>query len=190
MNLQEAIDLRRSIREFENKKVPQAIIKKLIQNAVKAPSSQNKQPWRFYIVSSKNKRDKIAKILRKTLDKNQDEINKLPSPIKKAAYEFYDNLGNCQDLIFIYIPKDTQYKESDIVSVSAAMQNLVLSAVDYGLGTCCVGSFKGFEKEINRILNIPKNLELIIGLLVGYPKKGYKPLIRTKKKLNEIMKFV
>ena len=65
----------------------------------------------------------------------------------------------------------------------------MLSAVNKGLGTCWIGTFKNFEKEVSRVLNV-KNKKLVGGILIGYPAKDFKPLKRSKKKLNEILKFV
>jgi len=40
------------------------------------------------------------------------------------------------------------------------------------------------------MLRIKKDKELVTGIIVGYPRKGYVPLKRDKKELNEILKFV
>ena len=63
MKLQLAIDKRCSVRKFREKKVPKTIIKKLITNGIKAPNACNKQPWIFYCVDSKKKRNEISELL-------------------------------------------------------------------------------------------------------------------------------
>jgi len=42
---------RRSIRGFLPKPVPQALIREILELAVRAPSSMNTQPWHFYVVT-------------------------------------------------------------------------------------------------------------------------------------------
>jgi nitroreductase len=42
---------RRSIRGFEPEPVPQALIREVIELAMRAPSSLNTQPWNFYVVT-------------------------------------------------------------------------------------------------------------------------------------------
>jgi len=42
---------RRSIRGFKDKKVPRALIREVVEIAMRAPSSLNTQPWNFYIVA-------------------------------------------------------------------------------------------------------------------------------------------
>jgi nitroreductase len=71
-----------------------------------------------------------------------------------------------------------------------AAENLMLSAVNKGLGTCWIGSFGDMQKSLRKILKVPNDEELIASILVGYPEKGYIPLQREKKGFEEIAKFV
>ncbi len=199
MKLQNAIDGRHSIREFEKKKVPQKVLRDLIKNATKAPSAANLQPWRFYIVSSKSKRDFIAQETKKKFEvilktRNLKQANMKTRKIQKIAKKFYENLGDAPHIILAYRQKERKEESyvlpCDISSISAAVQNLMLSAVEKGLGTCWVGTINGFEKKLNRFLGIPSNQELVASVLVGYPKIDSKILLRKKKSLNEVMKFI
>src|SRR3954468_20466621 len=42
---------RRSIRGFKQKAVPKALIREVIELAMRAPSSMNTQPWNFYVIT-------------------------------------------------------------------------------------------------------------------------------------------
>jgi len=190
MDFQNTINLRHSVRSFEPKKVPKTILKSLIKNATKAPSSGNDQNWKFYVVSETNTRNKLAKLLSKSLNKFKGEFDKLSPKLQKITNEFYSDLGGCQNIIFAYIPKRLNFRDSAIASISCACQNLMLSATNKELGTCWVGTFKGFEKEINKLLEIPKNEELVASILIGYPSKDFKPLKRTKKKISDVLTFI
>ena len=57
MDVTEAIRQRKSIRAFKPDPVPKDILKKLIEQALRAPSWANTQPWEFAIVSSKQLRE-------------------------------------------------------------------------------------------------------------------------------------
>jgi len=113
----------------------------------------------------------------------------LSPKLKKISYEFYSDLGGCQNIIFVYTQKNQKYRDNAIASIGCACQNISLSAVNKKLGTCWIGSFKGFEKEINKLLKVPKDHELIASMLIGPPAKNFKPLKRTKKKIPEILSF-
>jgi nitroreductase len=196
MEFQKLINQRHSIREYENKRVPRSIIKEIIESAVKAPSACNRQPWIFYSVDKQEKRNKIAKILKSILKIMDKQIKTSPKEIQKITYNFYSDLGGAQNIIFIFrkISKnEAEYvKPGDIASISCAAENLMLSAVDFGLGTCWVGSFNGpqTEKMVREVIGARKDEELMASIIIGYPKKGYIPLKREKKKLKEVLRFV
>lgn len=192
MDLKEAIHSRKSIRSYESKSIPKDLLVSIIDAGTKAPSSQNHQPWEFYVILSKEIRDKLSKILAKSLKLYKKDFADLEPDVKKEALAFYKDLGGCQNLIFVFTTKEkNQYTlQSKIMGISAAIENILLSAVDLGLGTCWVGGFRGFQKEIKRILEIADTKELIAGILIGYPKKDYKPLTRKKKKLEEVLTFI
>ena len=50
-----AIDNRRSIRKFQDTPLPMACVLEILQCALKAPSSKNRQPWKFVVVEGRAK---------------------------------------------------------------------------------------------------------------------------------------
>lgn len=63
MELQQAIELRRSIRKFKQQDVEDNIINDLLEVARIAPSAKNYQPWKFYVARG-DKKDKIARLMK------------------------------------------------------------------------------------------------------------------------------
>ncbi|MBL70026.1 MAG: nitroreductase [Rhodobiaceae bacterium] len=51
MNYDDVVLGRRSIRGYQNKPVPQALIREILALAMRSPSSMNTQPWNFTVVS-------------------------------------------------------------------------------------------------------------------------------------------
>jgi len=51
LSFDEVVLGRRSIRGFKPDRVPKALIKEIIEIAMRAPSSLNTQPWNFYVVA-------------------------------------------------------------------------------------------------------------------------------------------
>lgn len=188
MEFYEVLNKRKSIREFEGKRIPRKVLLKIIKAASKAPSSGNTQPWIFYVVQDKEKRDKVAKLLKLTLKKFN--LNAMEPQLRRILVRFYSNMGGALCVIFIYCDLgEGKNKPSPTLlqSVVLAAGNLMNAAAAEGLGTCWVGSFRIFRKEISELLHVPKNQELVAPIIIGYPKKGYKPLKRSKKKLKEIL---
>ena len=54
------ISQRRSIRKYKNQPVPKEIIEKIIRAGIQAPSSKNRQPWHFIVVSGTAKVDMLS----------------------------------------------------------------------------------------------------------------------------------
>ena len=78
-------------------------------------------------------------------------------------YEFF----GAPTELFIFI-----HKSLDIFAASDAglmMENLVLSAHAYGLGTCLQGAVSGWEDAIRKEFAVPRDYRLLCGLAIGYP---------------------
>lgn len=151
METTDCIKERRSIRKFLDKEVPDEILKKILECAVRAPSSQNCQPWHFVIVKDKEKKGKLAEL--KDED-NQQHI--LTAPISIVV---------CVDTE----KSPTRFVEDGVT----ATENILLAAHDSGIGSVYVTGFKSSKPEIaakiRSILNLPENLVPVTILPVGYP---------------------
>jgi len=69
--------------------------------------------------------------------------------------------------MFIYIHKSLHvYAASD---AGLMMENLMLSAHGFGLGTCAQGAVNIWDDVVRREFEIPKDYRLLCGLAIGYP---------------------
>ena len=55
----DAINSRRSIRRFSDREIPHDIICKIIESGIKAPSSKNRQPWKFMVIQGQAKEEML-----------------------------------------------------------------------------------------------------------------------------------
>jgi nitroreductase len=141
MDVFEAIEKRRSIRDYEPTSVPKEKLERILEAARLAPSTGNRQPWHFIVVTDAEKRKALsggmfAKFLKRT-------------PLVIAA---------CGD--------EKATPKWHAIDVTIAVENMVLAATGEGLGTCWIGSFH--ENQVRDALKIPKNLRVIVLLAVGY----------------------
>lgn len=60
---------RRSVRRFSPEPVSEAALRELIEAAVLAPSASNKQPWRFFVVTSRTTIDAMAEAVRDAVER-------------------------------------------------------------------------------------------------------------------------
>ena len=61
MDLYEAMNTRRSIRDFTDETIPEEVIKRILDAAYKAPSNDHFRDWQFIVVTDK-------KIMREVLE--------------------------------------------------------------------------------------------------------------------------
>lgn len=155
MDLFEAIKNRRSIRRFEDKSVPEDLVKKIIEAGQWAPSACNRQDWKFIIVENKEVKERI---------------------LKETTAHF---VGKAPLLIFVVYSNRTdnlEYKDH-LLSAAMAAQNMQLAAYALGLGACCVNNLP-IKSRLRKILNIPRSYDPVALLCIGYPKAVPKPLKR------------
>lgn len=167
----ECIKTRRSRRKFLDKEISEDVLKKLIECAIDAPSSQDCQPWHFVIVKNKESKIKLAKLKE---EDNQEHI--LTAPIS----------------IVVCVDKDkspSRWIEDGIT----ATENILLATHDLGLGAVYVTGFKSSKpkiaEEIRKILHLPKNIIPVTILPVGYPDPSEKLEKKELKKMEEIIHY-
>ncbi len=72
-----AIYNRRSIRKFLDKPISPKDLTDIIQSGIKAPSSKNRQPWK-YIVIQGNSEAEMLKVFRQGIDREETQSALLP----------------------------------------------------------------------------------------------------------------
>jgi nitroreductase len=163
MEILKIIKKRRSIREFRKKEIPEEIIDQLIEALIWAPSAGNLQSRKFYFVFNQEIKEKLVGAAF-----GQDSISKAPLVIIACLDE---------DISHHYGERGKSLY--GICDVAVAVQNLMLLAYESGLGSVWIGSFD--EKEVFKILNLPKNLRPIAIVPVGYPAEKPKAPPRVSK---------
>jgi len=171
MNVEKAIESRRSIRKYLDRDVPGDLILELMEAARLAPSGNNAQPWKFFVVSD----DEIKNSFRNENVFPQDWVHSAPVIIvccgDPGAYS--KNVAGVDDADCARALRD----------LSIASSHIVLRATELGLGTCYVGWRD--EDKIKRILGISGDYVLPYVITVGYADEN--PDARPRKDINEIM---
>ena len=164
MNTMDAIIQRRSIRRFKDTSVPEDTIRKILYAATQAPSGKNKQPWHFLVVRE-DKRAEMVRILR-------EGIEQVKAHVKRAELELTrDNL--------IYGVVDTQ-------SVGAAIQNMLLAALELGLGTLWICDvFYAYEALCDWL---GQDTLMIAAVSIGYPDES--PDARPRQSVDQVTEWL
>ena len=168
MNVLEVIRTRRSIRKYEGKPVEREKLQNILEAARLAPSAGNKQPWDFILVTEQKVKEKLRSSY------NRDWFISAPAIIVLCGHP--EQAWARRKGVF---QKEAYWK----VDVSIAMQNLILTAWEEGLGTCWIGGFK--EDKVKKALNIPNNIRVVAMTPVGYPAEEKGP-VTDRRSLDDI----
>ncbi len=152
MNVMEAITSRCSVRRFRPDAVPDEAVRRLIEAARRAPSAGNIQPWHFYVVKDEAKRGQLARAALGQRFVAEAPLCLVVCAEPAASARVYRERG-----AQLYCLQDT----------AAAVQNILLAALELGLGTCWVGAFD--EEQVRRVLGIPQERRAVALIPVGYP---------------------
>ncbi len=152
---------RHSVRKFKDQDIPMEDLKKMIEAATYAPSGKHVQNWHFVIVKNKEKIEQLAKIVE---EKNSEIANKTQDENLKKSFTKYLKYAtlfrNAPVIVLVYagpypatglaILKETGASTEQIhdllrpapgiQNIGAAIENLLLAAVNMGYGTCWMTS--------------------------------------------------
>jgi len=168
MNLYELMKHRRSTRQFRSKKIPEDVLQRVLKAGQYAPSGADKHPYVYIVVDDPLLKEDIKKHCEK-IDKSfyknsepwfKDWMKKKNISLEKGF------LADAPALIIVAGETDKPYwLESTWISITY----VVLAAEYEGLGTLTYTPAEtGFLKEM---LSLPENLEPVVVLPIGYPKK-------------------
>lgn len=164
MELFKAIKGRRSIRKYSKEKVSKETIQKIIEAASWAPSACNIQGWKFIIVDNDYTKQKIVD--------SGGAIFIKDAPI---------------GILVLYDKRTVNPEYLDyLASGSAAIQNLLLAAHSFGLGTCWVNMLPP-KRQLRKLFNIPSYYDILGYVTLGCPAE--KPEPQPRKKTEEIMSY-
>ena len=168
MDVKDAIQKRRSVRSFKDRKVSRSKIEELLESVRMAPSASNRQDWKFLVVDDHATREKLY-----SAAKRQEFVREAPVVIAGVATE-PDKEMTCK-------------VRPGTVDLAIALDHLTLQAAEEGLGTCWIGAFD--QKKTKEILNLPKEYKVIALMPLGYPNHELKKGKKQRKPLKAIFSY-
>ena len=157
------IKSRRSVRLYNSEPIEIEFINQIIESAIWAPSGKNGQPWKFKIVTEQNIIEEIAKL---------------------SANSRWLKTAPC--LIIVYLDKACSYHYiKDVQSCGAAIQNMLLTAHEIGIGSCWIGDLLEKGDAINKIFEVDDSLELMGVVSFGYGRG--RSINAGRKDINEFL---
>jgi nitroreductase len=169
MEFSDVIRARHSVRGFRPDPVPRDVLQKLVTAAALAPSSMNEQPWSFYVLTGES-RHELGKIIAQTTIHLAEYMDVLGPERYEESVEWYSALGSAPALIAVVAPvsRDALEMLNRHLSIGAAVENLLLAAVDAGLGACNITYSHWVEDDIADLLQLPGAHVVLTVIAVGY----------------------
>ncbi len=190
------IKKRRSIRRYKNTPVEREIILDILEAGMLAPSSKNRQPWRFIVVMDSAKESMLA-AMQKGLEREK-HAPLLPESAEylKAAEHTLEIMAQAPIAIFVINPLGMKlqspltperriYEICNAQSIGAAMENMTLTATEHGLGSLWICDTYFAYDELKQWLATEG--EPVAAMAIGYADEA--PAARTRKGLEEIVEW-
>lgn len=158
MDVEDAIRLKRDIRKYLDKQIPNNIITKILEAGRLSQSSKNSQPWHFIVI------------------KNKDKLKKLSQCTYSGNFLADANFG-------IAVVLHNAKLETD---AGRAAQNMMLVAWKFGIGSCWITNFWEKAKELLGV-PMTGGYKLITIIPFGYYEKPKQKLgKKIRKPLSEV----
>jgi len=190
MNIYEAINTRRTVRQFEDKQIDMATIEKIIDAGLKAPSHDHMSSWEFVIVN-KEKRAEVLKLIPENYTREfaGESIDSwgLTDELQREMYldaipKQYSMLYNAGCLILPFFRCDGEelkpdmlsslYSLNDFAAMWCCIENILLAAAAEGILGVTKIPANGEEAHIKNVVGHPDDYIMPCYIALGYPAKN------------------
>ena len=183
------IEERKSIRAFSGRDVPDAMLRDILSAGQRAPSPKNRQPW-FFLVSRLGEGrteliDRMEHAVRTALEqkperrdiamalKSVEILRRVPVVIFVC---YRPGLAEAHDDGVDWPINATDLETVELLSVGAAVENMLLKAEELGLGGLWCGDVLYAYRELMSCF--PVSYPLVSAVCLGFPAERLSPVDR------------
>ncbi len=204
MGLFEAMYSARSLRRFKPDPVPDEIISKILDAAIRAPSGSNAQTWLFVVVKDAEQRKRLGELYYRASRILLKMYAYRPRPAHLDDKQF-DQLMNSATYLFEHmheapvlllaclrpvLPPPPSVMSPEVqaamryaertsgASIYPAVQNIMLSCRAFGLATVLTTIHTYYEEEVKALLGLPADVWTYALMPIGYPRGKFGPVKR------------
>ncbi len=157
METWDVIRTKRAVRDYDDRPVPEAIIRRVLNAGRLAGSAKNVQPWRFILVRDATQKQALS------------TCGRFARHLAHAAF-------------VVVICTEARHRKWGAFDAGRAAQNMMLAAWDQGVASCVAALHD--EACARQVLGVPEEYDIQIAIAFGYPSPaGEGPVqkfIRTK----------
>lgn len=174
-NLLEVIRGRRSVLRFKDDPVPEEDLQMILEAGRWAPSYANSQPWKFIVVRDPERKRALGEVVERILVFRPGRVAFASSGLGEAP------------VVIAVVVDPVRDPLHHLEAGAAAAQNMALMAHDLGYASFWAGvAGRGeVERQIKKILGVPRGMRVVALLPVGKP--AYEPDPGQRLPLSEIV---
>ncbi len=191
-----AVKNRRSIRKYQEKPVSKELVETILQAGMLAPSSKNRQPWKFIVATGKAKEQALDAMEQGI--RREKEYPLLPESAQFLGGAEYTLQIMRQAPVLIFImnplgldihssltPEKRIYEICNAQSIGAAIENMCLTATALGLGSLWICDTYFAYEEL--CIWLGQDGTLSAALALGYADEA--PHARPRKPVNDVIEW-
>jgi nitroreductase len=169
MELMDVINERRAVRDYTSTPVERAVIERLIEAAILAPSAMNLQPWSFAVLLGRERVEGYAKRAKAWLLTSLSQTSYEPS-IRHMLEDPQFVLFHHAPALVVVLAKSSGTQAAEDCCLAA--ENLMLAARNEGLGSCWIGFSRPWLDlpATKKELNLPESYHVVAPIILGYPR--------------------
>jgi nitroreductase len=188
-DLFEIIQTTRSMRRLKPDPVPGALIRKILEAGVCAPSGGNMQRWRFLVVRDPQVKRTVGALYKRAWDEVVAPRYRAGEPAPGTGRERFLRMLDAAEHLAAHIHQAPVWivpclegaapTRTAGSSIYPAVQNMLLAARALGLGATLTTLYLNFEKEAEAALGLPADWHSYALLPIGYPMGRFGPVSRV-----------
>jgi nitroreductase len=215
IGLFEAIYTARAQRRLRLDPVPDELIARVLDAAIRAPSAGNAQNWHFVVIRDAEQRRRVGALYRKASDIAEAvyKARSHPAHLTEAQWQrmmiggahLWNHMGDAPVLLVpclhqrdlpgreVLDPSWREYYDSERAYLNAirgasiypAVQNVILACRAFGLGTVITTNHLRVEAEFKALLGIPDDVDTFALMPIGWPEGRFGPV--SRRPLDEVL---
>ncbi len=180
----------RAMRRLSGEPVERSTIEAVLRAAQQGPSGGNIQPWQFVVLTAAEERSEMGRIYRECYERYEAALLKLVPPMANAAEQkswdrtvaasrhLAEHLAEVPVHVLVVIPEMTMSISdaegemdigSPLASAYPAVQNLMLAARSFGLGSTLTTVFRIQHDRVRETFGIPDGMSVVALVPMGEP---------------------
>ena len=190
----------RAIRYLKPDPVPDDLVTKVLDAAIRAPSGSNRQAWHFVVVTDPATKRTLQGYYKQAFDVYATMMADVPprpgvsvetqNRVVQSAVHLSEHLHEAPVLIIPLLVNEQGKvagdgtiqdlaRKSQYSSIYPAVQNILLACRALGLGACLTTLHLMHEADAAKLLGLPENVETMCLIPIGWPAAKFGPVKRV-----------